>query len=321
MNQWGALAAAGGAAVLFAYAVYSYWSATRGKAARRIRMRLEALTAECQQSIERTLIKDLPEVRSALLDRLIARTPRTENVKRAIAQAGLAWTADTFFAATAVCFFIGFFVALVFVWWVIALGAGVATACLPMTYVSHKRNKRLTAFETQFPETLDLVSRALRAGHAFGSGLKVAAEEGPEPMASEFRIATEEINFGLSLPQALLNLADRVPLADIRFFVTAVLIQRETGGNLTEILGNISALIRERLRLLANVRVLSAEGRFSAWILIALPIMAGLAILVLNPGYLNVLVVDPLGKRILTAGAVLMFFGVVWMRRMIRIRV
>jgi tight adherence protein B len=140
-------------------------------------------------------------------------------------------------------------------------------------------------------------------------------------MASEFRLATEEINFGLALPQALLNLADRVPLADIRFFVTAVLIQRETGGNLTEILANISALIRERLRLLANVRVLSAEGRFSAWILIALPIFAGGAILVLNPGYLTVLVIDPLGKRILTGGAILMFLGVVWMRRMVRIRV
>jgi tight adherence protein B len=321
MNQWGALAAAGGAAVLFAYAVYSFWTGTRGKAARRIRTRLEALTAERPQSIEATLIKDVPEARSDLVERLIARTPRVEHVKRMIVQAGLAWTADTFFAATAVCFFIGFLVALVFVWWVLALAVGVAAAFLPTTYVSHQRNKRLQAFETQFPETLDLISRALRAGHAFGSGLKVAAEEGPEPMAGEFRMATDEINFGLSLPQALLNFADRVPLADIRFFVTAVLIQRETGGNLTEILGNISALIRERLRLLANVRVLSAEGRFSAWILIALPIFAGGAILVLNPGYLTVLVIDPLGKRILTAGAVFMFLGIVWMRRMVRIRV
>jgi tight adherence protein B len=321
MNQWSALAAAAGAAVLFAYAVYSYWAATRGKAARRIRMRLETLTKERSPGIEATLMKDVEVPRTALIERLVASAPRAEHVKRLIAQGGLAWTAETFFAATAVCFFIGFFVALVFVWWVVAVGVGVAAAFLPFTHLSRQRNKRLRSFETQFPETLDLISRALRAGHAFGSGLKVAAEEGPEPMASEFRLATEEINFGLALPQALLNLADRVPLADIRFFVTAVLIQRETGGNLTEILANISALIRERLRLLANVRVLSAEGRFSAWILIALPIFAGGAILVLNPGYLTVLVIDPLGKRILTGGAILMFLGVVWMRRMVRIRV
>jgi tight adherence protein B len=256
-----------------------------------------------------------------LLERAIASIPRAEHLTRHIAQAGLTWTAETFFTATAVCFVLGFLGAVIFVWWVIAVAVGAAAAFLPLSYVSRQRGKRMRAFETQFPETLDLISRALRAGHAFGSGLKVAAEEGPEPMAAEFRLATEEINFGLSLPQALLNFADRVPLADIRFFVTAVLIQRETGGNLTEILGNISTLIRERLRLLANVRVLSAEGRLSAWILIALPIGAGLAILVLNPGYLNVLVIDPLGKRILTGGAFMMFVGVVWMRRMIRIRV
>jgi tight adherence protein B len=321
MNQWGALAAATGAAILFAYAVYSYWAATRGKAARRIRTRLETLTRERSPISEATLIKELEVPRTAFVERLIAGTLRAEHAKRLIAQAGVAWTADTFFIATAVCFFVGFFAAWALAGWLVGLGAGIAAAFLPFTHVSRQRNKRLRAFETQFPETLDLVSRALRAGHAFGSGLKVAAEEGPEPMATEFRVATEEINLGLALPQALLNLADRVPLADIRFFVTAVLIQRETGGNLTEILGNISALIRERLRLLANVRVLSAEGRFSAWILIALPIFAGGAILVLNPGYLTVLVVDPLGKRILTGGAILMFLGVVWMRRMVRIRV
>jgi len=140
-------------------------------------------------------------------------------------------------------------------------------------------------------------------------------------MATEFRLATEEINLGLSVPQALTNLADRIPLADIRFFVTAVLIQRETGGNLTEILGNISTLIRERLKLFANIRVLSAEGRLSAWILIALPISVALLINLVNPGYLRVLFIDPLGQRLLAVGCFMMVVGIVWIRRTIRIRV
>jgi tight adherence protein B len=247
--------------------------------------------------------------------------PRAESLKRLLAQAGVSWTAETFWTGTALAFSIGFAIAFVFTTWSIALLPGAACGLLPFAYVRRQRTKRMHLFETQFPETLDLISRALRAGHAFGSGLKVAAEEGPEPLASEFRFATEEINLGLSAPQALMNLADRVPLADFRFFVTAVLIQRETGGNLTEILGNISSIIRERLRLFANVRVLSAEGRMSAWILIALPFVCAGLISLMNPGYLNVLFVDPLGLKILGGGALMMLIGVFWIRRTVRIRV
>ena len=321
MSQLAAIVAALSAAALFLYAVGSYWRATRGKAARRIRTRLQALTTGVAEAPEANLIKDLRLARTAWLERLLGAMPRAEHLRRLISQAGLSWTAETFFTASAIAFLIPFLIAFIVVPWSIAIPVGLACSLLPFGYVCRQRAKRMRLFETQFPETLDLISRALRAGHAFGSGLKVAAEEGPEPLATEFRMATEEINLGLSAPQALVNLADRVPLADFRFFVTAVLIQRETGGNLTEILGNISALVRERLRLFANIRVLSAEGRMSAWILIALPFFAAAAISVGNPGYLDVLIVDPVGLRILGAVTLIMVFGIAWIRRIVRIRV
>jgi tight adherence protein B len=322
MTQLAAFAAGVGALALFLYAVVAYWRATRGNAARRMRMRVEALTMGISQNAEQpTLIKPTGPAGRAWLEGLLSAMPRAESLKRLLAQAGLSWTVETFCTATLIAFCIGFVIPFVFTNWLVALPVAAGCALLPFAYVWRQRTKRMHLFEAHFPETLDLISRALRAGHAFGSGLKVAAEEGPEPLASEFRFATEEINLGLSAPQALTNLADRVPLADFRFFVTAVLIQRETGGNLTEILGNISALIRERLKLLANIRVLSAEGRLSAWILIALPFISAGLISLMNPGYLNVLFVDPLGLNILAGGGVMMVIGIFWIRRTVRIRV
>ena len=129
----------------------------------------------------------------------------------------------------------------------------------------------MAKIERQLPDALDLMTRALRAGHAFSSALKMAGEEMAEPIAGEFRTVHDEVNFGVSLEQALTHLSERVPLTDLRYFVVAVLIQRDSGGNLTEILGNLSQLIRERLKLLAKVKVLSSEGRMSAWILGLMP--------------------------------------------------
>jgi tight adherence protein B len=322
MIELAAFGAGLGAVALFLYGVVGYWRATRGKAARRIRTRVEALTTGVSQNPDQpSLIKDTGAARRAWLERLLAVMPRAESLKHLLAQAGLSWTPETFWSGTALAFLIGFAITFLFTNWSIALLPGGACAFLPFAYARYQRTKRMHLFEAQFPEMLDLISRALRAGHAFGSGLKVAAEEGPEPLASEFKFATEEINLGLSAPQALLNLADRVPLGDFRFFVTAVLIQRETGGNLTEILGNISSIIRARLRLFANIRVLSAEGRISAWILIALPFVCAGLISVMNPGYLNVLFVDPMGLKILVGGAVMMTLGVFWIRKTVRIRV
>jgi tight adherence protein B len=321
MSQIVALVAALVAIAVFLYGVISYLHASHGREARRVRSRLDTLTTKALAQSEASLIKDDSLAHTPWAERLLASTPRAARLKTLIAQAGLAWTAEMFFAATAVAFLVGFLVTILLAPWPLALLMGAASSFVPLGYLCRQRSRRMQLFETQFPESLDLISRALRAGHAFGSGLKVAAEEGPEPLASEFRLATEEINLGLSATQALLNLGERVPFADMRFFVTAVLIQRETGGNLTEILDNISKLIRERMRLFATVRVLSAEGRLSAYILVGLPIFTAAAISVLNPGYLNVLFTDETGNRVLMGVIITMLLGIAWIRRIIRIEV
>lgn len=164
-------------------------------------------------------------------------------------------------------------------------------------------------------------SRALRAGHAFTNVLQMVGAEMPEPLAGEFRAAHEEINYGVPMNEALHNLAARIPLTDLRYLVIAVVIQRESGGNLAEILGNISHIIRERLKLLAQVRVLSAEGRMSAWILGLLPFAVIVIMMFANPAYITVLWTDPIGIRMLWYGAGMLLLGVVWLRRLIHIRV
>jgi tight adherence protein B len=171
------------------------------------------------------------------------------------------------------------------------------------------------------PDALDLVTRALRSGHSFSSGLQMIGEEMAEPIANEFRIVSDEVNFGVSLQQALTNLSERVPLTDLRYFVVAVLVQRDSGGNLTEVLGNLSRLVRERLKLYGKVRVLSSEGRLSAWIVGSMPFaLAGVMNLV-NPSFMSPLWKDPIGIAIIKYMLILMAFGVLILRKIIKIRV
>jgi tight adherence protein B len=175
--------------------------------------------------------------------------------------------------------------------------------------------------EKQLPEALDLVTRALRAGHSFASGVQMIGDEMTDPIASEFRMVADEVNFGVSLQQALTNLSERVPLTDLRYFVVAVLIQRDSGGNLTEVLGNLSRLIRDRLKLLARVRVLSSEGRLSAWILGLMPFALVALLNVFNPEFMAPLWTDPIGQTVLKYMLVLMLVGIVLLRKIVKIRV
>jgi len=190
-----------------------------------------------------------------------------------------------------------------------ALPIGVLVAVAPIGYVSLMRSRRLHKFEELFPEALDLLGRAVRAGHAFTTGLEMIAKESPEPLAGEFRTTFEEQNFGLPLRDALLNLTERVPIVDVRFFVTALLIQKETGGNLAEILDGLARVIRDRFRIYREVRVRTAQGRLTAGILIALPIMMLMLLSVLNPHYVGVLFTDPLGPVMLAVAALMQVIG------------
>jgi tight adherence protein B len=191
----------------------------------------------------------------------------------------------------------------------ISLPIGFAAAFIPLAVVALKRKRRLRKFEETFPEALDLLGRAVRAGHAFTTGLEMITSECAEPLAGEFRTAFEEQNFGLPMRDALMNLSERVPLIDVRFFVTALLIQKETGGNLAEILDGLARVIRDRFRLYREVQVRTAQGRLTAAILIALPIIMVIALSILNPTYMRALFDDPKGPLILTTAGGMQVIG------------
>ncbi len=183
------------------------------------------------------------------------------------------------------------------------------------------RASRMGAMEAQMPDVLDTMARTMQAGHSFASALRAAGQDGPAPVAQEFRATFDEINFGLSEEAALTNLAARVPLPDMRYFVMAVLIARQAGGNLAQLMLHLSALVRERIALRGSVRVMSAEGRLSAWILGILPFVIAALVGLMNPAFLRVLWTDPAGLNLVWLALGGIGLGVLWMRRIIRIRV
>ncbi len=201
-------------------------------------------------------------------------------------------------------------------------GAVAALALLsPLGLVLFLRTRRLQAFEREFPEVIELLSRSVRAGHSFTTGLEMVAADLPEPAAGEFRVTFDEQRFGLPIRDALLNLCLRIPLLDVRLFVTALMVQKETGGNLAEILDNLSHVIRERFRIAGEVRVRTAQGRLTAVILIIIPV-AMLGILhAINPDYVDLLFVDRMGKYMLAAAAVLQVIGAAVLWKIVKIKV
>src|SRR5205807_5622072 len=192
---------------------------------------------------------------------------------------------------------------------------------LPYAYATHLRTKRFDKFEELFPQAIDTLARAVRAGHAFTTALELISNEVPEPVSGEFRKLFEEQKFGLPVRDALINLTQRVPLVDIKFFVTAVMLQRETGGNLAEILDNLSYVIRERFKILRQVRVHTAQGRLTMVLLMALPPTIVLVMVVMNPGFIQPLFTDPLGHALIVGGITLQTLGYFVIRRIIRIQV
>jgi len=200
--------------------------------------------------------------------------------------------------------------------WLSALLAGV-----PAFYVYKKRRKRLLRFEKQLPEALELIARSLKAGHAFTGALKMVAEEFADPIGPEFAKTLNEINYGIGVPEALRTLSTRVDCEDFKFFIISVIIQRETGGNLAEILENLAYLIRERFKLHGKVRVLSAEGKLSAYIIGGLPFFVVLALSIIKPTYTRVLFGDPIGKFLVIVGISFMCGGIYIMKRMVSIKV
>ena len=202
---------------------------------------------------------------------------------------------------------------------ILAAILAVVVGSLPTLFVRYKRNKRLGKFEEQFPEAVDLVARALRAGHALPTGLGMVADELRAPVGTEFRILFDEQNFGLTLPDALRNFAKRVPVIDARFFVTAVLTQREAGGNLAEVLDNLGAVIRDRFKVKRQVQVLSAHGRITGWVLALLPPSLAVATFIISPGHLGGLMNDPIGQRMIIVAIILQLTGMLAIKKLVNI--
>jgi tight adherence protein B len=255
------------------------------------------------------------------LDAVLSRTSGvTGSLQRQIAQADVRMTVGGLLLASACILFVAWFIVarVVRLPW-LGLGVGAMLACIPYFLVRYKATKRLRMFEEQFPEAIDLIARALRAGHGFTSGLAIVAEEAPQPVAGEFRLLYDQQNFGMPLPDAMKAFASRIPLLDARFFVTAVLTQRESGGNLAEILTNLANVIRERFKVKRQVRVISAHGRITAWVLSLLPPCLALGMMLTAPGHMMTLVTDPIGPYMIFAALFMQISGTLIIRKLVNI--
>jgi len=310
------------AIVLFLEGAYLTWNAYKGPEAVRIEKRLQAISAGSQISKETSLVKQRLLSESPTLEKLLLQAPRIHSLDRLLVQSGLQLSVANFLGYTVMAILGSFSLAVLFnLTSLMVLLCVFLIGALPTFLVLSARKKRLEKIEQQLPEAIDLMARALKAGHAFSGALQMVAEEGPEPISEEFRVTFDEVNYGIALQDALMSLSVRIPITDLRYFVIAVLIQRESGGNLSELLENISGLIRARLKLLGTIRVLSAEGRLSAWILSCLPFALAAVIHLVNPGFLSVLFTDPIGPMLIGGALSLMVIGVFIMSRIIKIRV
>jgi tight adherence protein B len=304
-----------------------YFAATRlpgMMAQRKLDARLQELSApvEEQKDRESLLVKVQHEGPLPAIDRYFAGTTRGSALGRWIEQSGSKASVSGILVIGLICAVLVALVAGIVTRapWGLPVG-GVVGFGLPFLFLKVKRTRRLRAFEEQFPEALDLIARALKAGHAFATGLKMAADELPEPVGPEFRKTFDEQNFGLPMKDALDNLAHRIPILDVRFFVTAVLIQRETGGNLAEILENLGFVVRERFKILRQVRVYTAHGRFTGYVLLALPAVLGIALSFINPEHMNLLFRESMGHMLLGVALVMQVIGFLWIKQVIKIEV
>ncbi|WP_338760052.1 type II secretion system F family protein [Massilia sp. METH4] len=310
------------AVMLLVWGVYSGWAAHRDPEAERVARRLRSVIGGEARQSDVTIVKERRLSESAELDSLLRAMPGVRRLDRMLMQAGARYTAARLLAFCAG----GAATGLAAAAWLALPGPAIAAACAagaaaPLMHLARTRERRMARFELQLPEALDMMSRAMRAGHAFPTALKLVGDEIAAPLGEEFKAAFDEVNFGVSMADALNNLAQRVPSMDLQYFVVAVLIQRETGGNLTELLSSISAIIRDRHRLRGQVRVLSAEGRMSAWILCLLPFGAAAMMAAIDPGSLGVLATEPAGRKMVGMGAAMMLVGVLAIRKIIRIRI
>lgn len=311
------------AAVIFMVeGAWLWWTTSHGKGARRIARRLDMMAGRGEGAERISILKQRRYATSPWLNRWLGRVPQVASLDRLLLQSGLGWQVGQFLGGAMLLLLAALVLLpglpLPLLPAALLLAAAVAA---PYGVLLRARAARLKRIEIQLPEAADFLARALRAGHSFANVLKMVGDEMPDPIGGEFKATYEEINYGVPMNEALHNLGTRIPLTVLRYLVLAVLIQRESGGNLAELLANIGRLTRARLKLLAQVRVLSAEGRMSAWILALLPLGMLAISSVTNYHYVSILWTTSTGINLLWSAAGSTLFGVVWMRGVIRIRI
>jgi tight adherence protein B len=296
----------------------------RNARARLLRDRL----ASVQKPVEREPNEELALVRDEMLsqipafDTLLRRSVAISNLQTMLAQADLDMRAGNILLLCGVsAIVLGVLVTLASGSAVFGAAGVLLGALMPYSYASWRRTRRFQKFEEIFPEAIDTLARAVRAGHAFTTALELISNEVGEPIATEFRKLYEEQKFGLPVRDALMNLTERIPLVDVKFFVTAVMLQRETGGNLAEILDNLSYVIRERFKIMRQVRVYTAQGRLTMLLLMGLPPLIITSMLFLSPQFVHPLFSDPIGHSLIVVGITLQTVGYFVIRRIIQIQV
>jgi len=296
----------------------------RSAQARLIKERLanERKAPERAPEDELALLRDEQLSDIPALDNLLRRSSRIAGMQKMLEQSGVSLRAGNFLGFSALAGIAATLIAYTLskrmevAWFALLVGF-----VMPYAYVSFKRSKRFEKFEELFPEAIDTLARAVRAGHAFTTALEMITNEVAEPISGEFRQLYEEQKFGMPVRDALMNLTERVPLVDVKFFVTAVMLQRETGGNLAEILDNLSYVIRERFKIQRQVRVYTAQGRLTMALLMGMPPIIVVVMMVLNPAFIHPLFADPIGHTLLVAGIALQTVGYFVIRKIIRIQV
>jgi tight adherence protein B len=308
---------------LATFAVASLFDQRRAQA-RLIKDRLATAqkAPEREPNQELALLRDEQLSKIPAIDTLLRRSARVSAIQEALTQAGMKIRAGNFLL---LCASSGVICGIAASLWArnpaIAWAALVIGAFIPYSFVSYRRQKRFEKIEELFPEAIDTLARAVRAGHAFTTALEMISNEITEPLASEFRKLHEEQKFGMPVRDALMNLTERVPLVDIKFFVTAVMLQRETGGNLAEILDNLSYVIRERFKIQRQVRVHTAQGRLTMVLLMAMPPVVVIVLEIFSPDFVRPLFYDPIGHFLVVVSIALQTIGYFVIRKIIKIQV
>jgi tight adherence protein B len=301
--------------------IFTAWMESRFAEKKAIKKRLLYISAGGKHGRDKLLkYRDKVLSNASPVQKLALKLPRVSTLDRMLLKSGLPFTAGTFILLSLSLGLITLLLGLKFIpYAIVTVALAIVMVCLPFGYLKLAENAYLIKFQDQLPEALDLLARALRSGHAMTSGLEMVSSEMEEPIASEFGAAVDEINLGLTFQEAFENLCERVPSTDLRFFAISVIIQRETGGNVAEILDNISRLIRERIQFKRQVRALTAEGRLSAMVLIGLPIALFAYIFFVNHSYISLLWKDVIGQYMLGGAIVLQILGAFVIKKIVTI--